>query len=54
MALDISLRKIHTGEQALYFPGPKIWTKIGHSTKKRKNYGFFHTFSEERSFRQTV
>ena len=54
MALDISLRKIHTGEQALYFPGPKIWTKIGHSTKKRKNYSFFHTFSEERSFRQTV
>ena len=28
MALDIPLRKISTGQQALSFLGPKIWTKI--------------------------
>ena len=36
MLLDIRLRKINTEQQALYFLGPKILTKISHSTKNVK------------------
>ena len=36
MALDILLRKTNTGQQSLSFLGPKIWTKISHSTKNVK------------------
>ena len=31
--LDILLQKTNIGQQALFFIGPKIWTKIGYSTK---------------------
>ena len=36
MLLDIRLRKTNTEQQALYFLGPKILTKISHSTNNVK------------------
>ena len=36
MLLDIRLRKTNTEQQALSFLGPKILTKISHSTKNVK------------------
>ena len=36
MTLDIFLRETKTGLQCLSFLGPKIWTKICHSTKNVK------------------
>ena len=41
MALDIPLRKTNTGQQTLSFVQPKIWTKLGDSTKKVKTIASF-------------
>ena len=41
MALDIPLRKANTEQHALTFLGPKIWTKISHSTNSVKTTAFF-------------
>ena len=54
MALDIPLQKTVAGQQALSFLGPKIWTKICHSTNDEKRYIFFHTCSGEENTNQTV
>ena len=48
MALDMPLRKINTGQQALSFLGPKIWTKISHGTKNvRTTASFTHALKRE-------
>ena len=48
MALDIPLIKSSEGQQALSFLGPKIWTKIIHSTKNVKTTASFtHALKRE-------
>ena len=39
--LDIPLQKTNTGQRALSFLGPKIWTKISHSTNNVKTRASF-------------
>ena len=48
MALDILLQRTITGQEALFFLGPKIWTKITHSTKNVKTTASFtHALKRE-------
>ena len=49
MTLDLPLRKINAGQQALSFLGPKMWTKVSHSSKN-----VFRTCWEEINSKQTV
>ena len=35
-------QKTNTGQQVLYFSGPKIWTKISRSTKNVKTTASFN------------
>ena len=41
MVLDILVQKINTEQQALSYLGPKIQTKISHSTKNVKTMATF-------------
>ena len=41
MKFDIPLRKAITRQQAFSFLGPKIWTKISHSTENLKTMASF-------------
>ena len=53
MALDITLRKANTGQEALSFYGPKVLTKISqHFGISQNIFGIFNTCHEERNFKQ--
>ena len=48
MALDILLQRTITGQEVLFFLGPKIWTKITHITKNVKTTASFtHALKRE-------
>ena len=53
IAFVIPLQKTNTAEEAVFFLGLKIWTRISHSIKTIKitivyDDAFLHTYSEEK------
>lgn len=54
MTLDMLLRKTCTGKKALSFLGLIICIELFPSTKNVRITAFFHTFSEETNFKQTL
>ena len=58
MTLVIPLRKTNTGQEAVFFLGLKIWTRISHSINNIKitivYYDAFLTHTQKRKFKQAT